>query len=863
MATKKKKKKTYRKLDGTTYTIDKDPTISFVPGSNTQVIAHFEMNAAKRSKVVKEYKLQWVYQVGAGSSAKNIEGSTDTIQPNANGALSADRKTALYNISYSPPSDAVGVCVKVTVVGKTYKYDKKVIKKKKTTYKEASATYKGSTKTSQWFWINANKTVVPSAPTASLNAVDNLQLDYEITDDNLKNTHIRFQVFEDDTHEYHMSGLLEKGNLKTTKESYRVNPGHKYKVRCQGYSSTYDAYSEWSGYSSEVITYPMTPTEIRAVVVGVDGTDVRVSWNSSGIATSYEIAYTNDPSLFGQSDGVSTVSTSDASTSYTFANNSTLSLGKTWYFKVRAKNSGGESPYSSGYAAITIGKKPSAPTTWSSTTRVGVGETPILYWVHNATDGSSQTWAQIMVTVNGSSKTLTWQNTRVGDERDATVEYKLDASDYAEGSKIYWKVRTKGAMTADQYWSDWSEERTIDIYPKPTISISVTGDESGISSFPIKMEYITGPNSQIPVTFHVQIFAKENYWYDTYDDTRIMVFSGDEIFSKIIDSKDKSGTFEIKATDVHLENAIKYTFKCTVYMESGLSASYSVERLINMSNANLSPQVIISDIDSETMSIEICPYCEDTSKEIPEGSDDEYITPGEDSDDAEFQNPQVYELAENVVLDVYRINYDGTFTKINKTQVENTRTTWLHDPHPPLNQVQYRIVATSTITGASVYNDTDAEPVGTALAPEPVPIIIQWGEQWTDTEYPDESYAGASDMDNDPTYLGNILKLPYNIDISDNNDKDVECIKYVGRQHPVSYYGTQLGVVSTWKTDVPKTNMDTLSMLRRLSIYMGDCYVREPSGSGYWANVAVSFEQTHNTLVIPVTLTLTRVEGDA
>lgn len=72
-----------------------------------------------------------------------------------------------------------------------------------------------------------------------------------------------------------------------------------------------------------------------------------------------------------------------------------------------------------------------------------------------------------------------------------------------------------------------------------------------------------------------------------------------------------------------------------------------------------------------------------------------------------------------------------------------------------------------------------------------------------------------------------------------------------------------MGVASTWKTDVPKTDMDTLSMLRRLSIYMGDCYVREPSGSGYWANVAVSFEQTHNTLVIPVTLTLTRVEGDA
>lgn len=830
--------------DKTVYSTSK-PVISFTPGSNTQVVAQFNMNLKRRSKAVKEYKLQWLYKVGN----RRIEGSTDTVQAGANGA--SNSTDAIYNIIYSPPSDAVEVAVKVTVVGKTYKYYKNKTAKKK--QKTTNATYKGGTQISNWFSINANKTAVPSAPSATINAVDNLQLDFEITDDNLKNTHIQFQVWANNGWEYFASALLLKTNIKTVKASCRVNPGNTYKVRCRGYSSTYNAYSEWSGYSSDIVTYPPAPTGINAVIVGVDGTDVRVSWNASPTATSYEIAYTNDPSLFGQSDGVSTVSTSDKSTSYTFANNSTLALGKTWYFQVRAKNSGGESPYS-GYTGLTIGKKPSAPTTWSSTTKVGVGETPILYWVHNATDGSSQTWAQIMVTVNGSSKTLTWQNTRVGDERDATVEYPLDVTDYAEGSKIYWKVRTKGAMTADQYWSDWSEERTIDIYPKPTISLDVNGTNENIISFPIKMGYITGPVSQTPVTFHIQIFAQENYWYDTYDGTRVMVFKDDEVFSKVIDVKDKTGTFEIVATDVHLENAIHYSFKCTVYMESGLSASYLVTRWVNMDDTNLSPQVIMSDIDSETMSIEICPYCEDTTIEIPE-------EPDEDSD--ELENPQVYGLAENVVLDVYRINYDGTFTKINKTQVANTRTTWLHDPHPPLNQVQYRIVATSTITGASVYNDTDAEPVGTALAPEPVPIIIQWGEQWTDTEYPDESYAGASDMDNDPTYLGNILKLPYNIDISDSNDKDVECIKYVGRQHPVSYYGTQLGVTSTWKTDVPKTDMDTLSMLRRLSIYMGDCYVREPSGSGYWANVAVSFEQTHNTLVIPVTLTLTRVEGDA
>ena len=42
---------------------------------------------------------------------------------------------------------------------------------------------------------------------------------------------------------------------------------------------------------------------------------------------------------------------------------------------------------------------------------------------------------------------------------------------------------------------------------------------------------------------------------------------------------------------------------------------------------------------------------------------------------------------------------------------------------------------------------------------------------------------------------------------------------------------------------------------------MGDVYVREPSGNGYWANIKVSFNQKHLNVTIPVTLNVTRVEG--
>ena len=110
-------------------------------------------------------------------------------------------------------------------------------------------------------------------------------------------------------------------------------------------------------------------------------------------------------------------------------------------------------------------------------------------------------------------------------------------------------------------------------------------------------------------------------------------------------------------------------------------------------------------------------------------------------------------------------------------------------------------------------------------------------------------------------WSGSFLKLPYNIDVSDSHSSDVSLVEYIGRKRPVSYYGTQLGESASWKVEIDKEDIDTLYALRRLAIWMGDCYVREPSGSGYWANVTVSFSQTHSNLTIPVTLDIKRVEG--
>ena len=153
-------------------------------------------------------------------------------------------------------------------------------------------------------------------------------------------------------------------------------------------------------------------------------------------------------------------------------------------------------------------------------------------------------------------------------------------------------------------------------------------------------------------------------------------------------------------------------------------------------------------------------------------------------------------------------------------------------------------------TGAISYSDIPGYQVNEKS------IVIQWDEDWTSFDSgPDGNVLSR------PPWSGSMLKLPYNVDVSDSYNSDVSLINYIGRKHPVSYYGTQRGETSTWNVEIPKYDKETLYAIRRLAIWMGDVYVREPSGSGYWASIKVSFGQKHCELTIPITFNITRVEG--
>ena len=498
-----------------------------------------------------------------------------------------------------------------------------------------------------------------------------------------------------------------------------------------------------------------------------------------------------------------------------------LESGQEYFFRVRAVNARGNSSWS-GIKSIIIGKAPSAPTTWSSTTTVISGDPLILYWVHNSEDGSSQTRADLELTIDGVTTKKTIRNTTAEDEKDKTSSYSVDTSAYTEGSTIQWRVRTAGIT--DTY-GDWSVQRIVDIYAPATLELIVT-DANGtilstLNTFPLYVKATAGPVTQTPLSYHLSVIADSSYeTVDQIGNTKF-VSEGDSVYSSYFDTSEEL-LVELSAGNVDLENNVSYTMVCTVAMDSGLRAEARTSFDVAWTDELYEPNAEFT-YDEETYAAHLRPYCTDEEENLVGG----------------------------VTLAVYRREYDGGFVEIAKG-LENSNNTYVTDPHPALDYARYRIVATSEETGAVSYYDMPGYPIGESSA------IIQWEEQWSSFDVSSEDEADETQQ---PTWAGSLVRLPYNLDTSEKADKDVSLVEYIGRKRPVSYYGTQLGEGENWKVEIVRDDVETLYALRRLKIWNGDVYVREPSGSGYWASISVSFSQTHCELTIPVTIDIVRVEG--
>ena len=789
-------------------------------------------------KKLKEFSVKWSYEVGNNVWFSDGESTVSK---------------SVKNATYSPPDNAKTIKVAVKPVPeqieKTVK-DKKTGKKKKVKKPAFSAA-----------WVTKSKTIdqssvieVPATPDITVVGMRMYMSvkEYHPTGNYTVDT-IEYEIIGDQ--DIDNQGLilgyvrvpinLSPSYVYSEATGYfEMLPGFTYKARARAYITTGKS-SEWSSFSEEVGTVPAKVPGTPAISTE-SGTSVRVTWEGVANVKNYEIQYVkDDPDYFDTNpDEVKSSRPSDENTrTERIITGLENTEGPTYFFRIRGFND--NTQYNDGNGAwseighCTVGTKPNPPTTWSYTSTAKIGEDVILNWVHNSEDGSKQTAAEINITVGETIlEPVTFDND--------TSSYAFSTNGLTDNTEVRWSVKTKGAV---EDFSDPSTVLSFKVFEAPTVSAALYGgvawawdtfnfdtntifDADGygtdpidtVTKYPFVLYALASPATQKAVSFAVSITSGSSY--DTLDDTGVgkRVLAGDEIYQGyfVPEENDFSKTF--RPYDIDLENGVTYTVTVSVAMDSGLDGELSFDFTVDWEEEEISPGVEIG-VNFDTLSCYLRPYC--------------YI--GDDEDN----------ITKNVWLSVYRREYDGSFTEIAK-DIDGEFSATITDPHPALDYGRYRVVGVSKETGSVGYFDVTPEPILHEA------IVIQWDEKWELFGDPDN----VLDMEN-PPWAGSMLELPYNIDVSVDSKPDVALVEYIGRRSPVSYYGTQMGEHTQWTCEIPKSDKETLYQIRRLASYMGDVYVREPSGIGYWANVTVNYNLQHLKSTVPVTFSITRVEGGA
>lgn len=754
----------------------------------------------------KNYEVKWEYDTGAGGWRIGTQGTTTDKQS-----------------GYSAPENAKKVRVSITPKSDNWS--------------------DGQTASREYDFSN-NPPELPPSPSFEINETDVMTIELTNIQDTINSDSIEFAIYQDDTFKYRTGTATINQETRYCKFTTTVDPGHKYKVKCRAVRGT--IYSGWTDYTDNELSTPVAPSDIttlRSQKISEQQAvqyAVFVEWPDVPSAKNYLVEWATNIEYFDTGEASSQTTEEGAGPRLLVTG---IELGHEYFFRVASLNEKGKSKTYTPIKSVKLGTRPAAPTTYSNVNSCIIGEDLKLYWIHNSTDGSIETTARIHFTIVDSShpelqpteiiKVIS--NNRPEEDKTKTSVYVINTNDpewatVGAGYIIKWKVQTAGVIAE---YSEWSVEREVNVYAPPVLSLDVLDNHSNsieeINNFPFYISILSEPPAQTPISYYIEVVALQAY--QTVDEVGKvkMVSIGDKVYQKYYDPQDNPWRFLLEMTpgNIDLENNIQYAINATVSLNSGLSASSTKTISVYFDEVfyDVFAEVIIN---KDTYEASIHPYCNQYN---------------------EVEGKIVSSLVKNCTLAVYRKEYDGTFTLI-ESGVANEENLFVTDPHPSLDYARYRVVATMNDTGAISYSDIPPVEYKESA------IIIQWAEEWSSFNSDNEGSGVV-----EPAWSGSLLKLPYNIAISENNNMDVSLINYVGRKRPVSYYGTHLGETATWNVEIPKDDKETLYAIRRLSIWTGDVYVREPSGTGYWANVSVSYSIKYSDLVIPVTISITRVEG--
>lgn len=719
-------------------------------------------------------------------------------------------KSTIRSGDFSVPSDALAVRVGLKM--------------------KVSDDYKSKYTNSDYYYVTYSYGSVPepSTPSEPSVTIDNgkVRITQTVTDDTVVN--VQFIIYTE------VGGVLSENPIETSMipvpatkvVTYEMNAtsGVRYYAKSVWYNNRGGSSESGGSGSAES---EQIPGQITGLTVSPDTiSTVRLNWNEDSAAAptnGYEIEKATEYRYLGtsQADIVSSDGPPDILA---------VNTGVTWWFRVRARNRSGEYGDWSTAKSITVSTKPNPPTTWSLYSTYKMDDHIVLYWTYNSTDGSKPTQSKIYWRINqGALHTKTITHSYPEEQTEFTFSWDISEDpsfNIHDGDKITWYVVSYG-IGPDP--SEPSIEREFTVYTTPEVWVTFPSE---IESYPIDIEINATPVSQNLVSGVIIIKNVDTYETVNRLGEEVIVNAGSTIYSQVFDGfYGNHFVMSLDPSNIELKNGETYHVYVKITMDSGLSADNSNQLGLFETNLEQSDYILDSGVvfNSETYAASLTPSC---------------VYPDEDGEPTD-------ELVPNVVLDVYRINSDGRLIEVTKNLPNDGSVTVL-DPHPSLDTPCYRIVATDMATGFMYYMNSIGEETGVKG------IVIQW----------DESYRNyIIGMSEDPddfgfAYTGMTLELPFNVKTNDGSSKDVEFAEYIGREDPVSYYGTQQGKQATWSCEFDKTDKDTLFKLRHLDRWKQDVYVREQSGLGYWASVEVNYNLDYDNMVVPASFQITRVDSN-
>lgn len=175
------------------------------------------------------------------------------------------------------------------------------------------------------------------------------------------------------------------------------------------------------------------------------------------------------------------------------------------------------------------------------------------------------------------------------------------------------------------------------------------------------------------------------------------------------------------------------------------------------------------------------------------------------------------------VYDIFRVTPDGPYLVAEDVALDAV----VDDPWAPYGETHYYRVRTRTVDGCEEYADYPYQLAGKELR-------IDWD--------------------------GRYLELPYDVDVSDQYEKDFEARRHLDGS--VDGYWNQGAVRrGNLKTNIIKArDADKAAALRALGRYSGPCYVRLPDGCAYQADVQLSgIDRESDSFAMAVSISATEV----